>query len=347
MLSLSFTQQSLSEWQKIAIEKLTLPRLASWERSLWQFVADWYSPATTIELHTSGSTGAPKTIMVNKEMMRLSAQKTLDFFKLKPGDTALLCLSIDYIAGKMMVVRAIEGGLRLLAVEPNSEPLNNISQEIDFAAMVPMQVFEVMKTDKPLNRVKTLLIGGGAVSSKLQAALQSVECTCYESYGMTETVSHIALRKINGKNRQDFFIPMKGIEVSVDKRDCLTISEPGFLSQTLHSNDIVELLPDHRFRIRGRIDNVINSGGIKIQPEEIEAQIASFFTHPYAVTSLPDERLGERLVLVAEELVSPEQLDVINALLPTYHRIHAVYYLADLSKTPNGKLDRKGIRATL
>lgn len=342
--SFQFHKQTPQEWITQAHEKLAASETLDWKKPLWQFIADWYSDSSSIIVHTSGSTGKPKAIELSKDMMRVSARKTLQALDLKPNDTALLCLSANYIAGKMMLVRAILGDLQLYALEPSSQPLNDFPETIDFAAMVPMQVFEQLKVKDSLNSVKKLLIGGGAVSDDLSSQLQTCTCAAYESYGMTETVSHIALRRINGFEAQTGFSCMPAVSVALDERGCLQITAPDLLPTPLQTNDFAEILSSGEFRILGRIDNVINSGGIKIQPEEIERQIASFFTKSYAVSSIPDEKLGEKLVLVSEEPISPELLQTINQSLPAYHKMHQAIQMSLLPLTGNGKLDRVGLK---
>lgn len=342
-----FHKQTPQEWISQAHDKLAASETLDWEKPLWQFIADWYSDSPTIIAHTSGSTGKPKALELSKEMMRVSALKTIQALALKPNDTALLCLSANYIAGKMMLVRAILGNLQLYVVEASSLPLQDFPHPIDFSAMVPMQVFEQLKQTDALNQISKLLIGGGAVSPTMQLALQDTTCACYESYGMTETVSHIALRRINGAEPQIAFVAMPNVSLALDERACLQINAPDLLSAPLQTNDIAELYSAMEFRILGRIDNVINSGGIKIQPEEIERQIATFFTKPFAVSSIPDEKLGERIVLVAEETISPELLQTINQILPAYHKLHQVIHLPSLPLGGNGKLDRVGLKKSL
>ncbi len=341
---LEFHKHNPQYWLDFSKEKLSQAELSTWERAAFQFLSDWFSDTTHITVQTSGSTGKPKQLQVSKEMMRVSAQKTLNYLQLKPQDTALLCLSADYIAGKMMLVRSIIGQLTIYIQEPSSSPLKDFPYSVDFSAMVPMQVFEQLKVKDSLNRVSKLLIGGGAVSAQMQEALQAVNTACYESYGMTETVSHIALRKINGCEAQTGFSCMEKVSVSLDERECLKITSPDLLAEPLQTNDCAEIFPNGEFRILGRIDNVINSGGIKIQPEEIEHKIAPFFTKPFAVSSIPDEKLGEKLILVAEEFISPEQLQTINQSLPAYHKLHHFFQLEKMPLTGNGKLDRISIQ---
>ncbi|MDR3704982.1 MAG: AMP-binding protein [Paludibacteraceae bacterium] len=348
MQPLIFSQHTDSEWLSISIEKLSRPALPEWEKALWRFILEWYSPRPFIAVYTSGSTGKPKELQVSKEMMRVSAGKTLRFFNLKPSDSALLCLSASYIAGKMMIVRAIVGGLHLYVTEPSSMPLKDFHQQVTFTAMVPMQVFEQLKEPTSFNGIEKLLVGGGAVSSKLSDGLQTCSCAAYESYGMTETVSHVALRCINGEGARQTFVPMTQVSVLLDDRQCLVINAPDLLSEPIITNDRAKLYPDGSFRIVGRIDNVINSGGIKIQPEEVEQQIASFFHLAFAISSVPDSKMGEKLVLVVEEELSDEQVSKVNKLLhESYHRVHLYVTLHHFPQTGSHKLDRPALKRFL
>lgn len=347
MQPIHFSQHTDAEWLSVANEKLAQPGLPDWEEAFWSFVAEWYSPAASVVVHTSGSTGKPKALRVGKEMMRASAQKTLRFFNLQPHDVALLCLSAHYIAGKMMIVRAILGQLSLYVVEPSALPLQGMEGGVAFAAMVPMQVFEQLKISGSLNSVQKLLIGGGAVSASLAEGLQACTCEAYESYGMTETVSHVALRRINGAARQDAFVPMPQVNIGVDGRGCVVIDAPGLLAEPLTTNDRAELLPNGGFRLWGRMDNVINSGGIKIQPEVVEQQIASCFDVPFAISSVPDAKLGEKLVLVAEGCLTEYSVRTANILLHPYQRVHLYVAVAGLPRTASQKLDRPALRRFL
>ena len=344
MLSFIFSEHTSQEWFTISNEKLFQTGLADWEKSLWRFIADWYSDSPFVTLRTSGSTGTPKLIEVSKEMMCVSARKTLQFLNIKPNNTALLCLSADYIAGKMMIVRSILGNLRLFAVAPSGKPLMDFSRFVDFSAMVPMQVFQQLKEVDSLNRIGKLLVGGGAVSSQLSESLQVCSCMAYESYGMTETVSHIALRRINGNERQEGFVPMNNVSVSLDERGCLLIDAPDLLTKSLQTNDSAEILPSGEFRILGRIDNVINSGGIKIQPEEIERQITPFFTRNFVISCVTDDKLGEKLVLVSEESLNPEQIQLINSNLNPYQHIRSYLQLSPFPQTTTHKIDRPAVK---
>ncbi len=338
------------EWLTEISFQLKKVNLPDWEKAIYLFLQEWFSPTNCVEVCTSGSTGEPKTLLVSKKMMESSAFKTIQFLQLKPEDTALLCLSANYIAGKMMIVRAIVGKLCLYAVEPTSTPLRHCESPVsfNFSAMVPAQVFEEINDNCSLNNIKKLLVGGGAVSADLESKLQSLSCICYETYGMTETVSHIALRQLNRDNKQAFFSPMENISVSTDERGCVVISAPDLLENPVYTNDLAIITTNGEFRITGRIDNIINCGGIKIQPEEIEQKIASFFTKPFLISSIQHAKWGESLVLVSEENKNDDILQKVNELLPSTQQIHFYAYLTEIPKTLSSqKIDRKKARTQI
>ncbi len=283
--------------------------------TLQEFLAEWNDADETLLVHTSGSTGKPKPMRVEKKRMLNSARITCDFLGLKSGDTALLCMSLDYIAGKMMVVRSIERNLRLISVKPSGHPLKDVShdQEITFAAMVPMQVFNTLQVKEErerLCRIKHLIIGGGAIDETLEKELKALpgDIAIWSTYGMTETLSHIALRRINGGEASDWYTPFDSVRVSQNEEGCLVIDAPLVCAQPLVTNDIVEIQPyiynkveKVRFRIKGRKDNVICSGGIKIQIEEVEALLRPCLDKPFMLAKKKDEKFGEIAVLLTED----------------------------------------------
>ena len=293
--------------------------------TLEEFLDTWHSPSETLLVHTSGSTGTPKPMLVEKRRMLNSAKITCDFLGLKPGDAALLCMSLDYIAGKMMVVRSIERSLKLISVKPSGHPLSAESlknandaawkQGITFAAMVPMQVYNTLQVPEErerLTHIKHLIIGGGAIDSALEAELRSLsgDIAIWSTYGMTETLSHIALRRINGKEASEWYQPFDSVKVSQTEEGCLVIDAPLVCKQPLVTNDIVEIQPyiynkvraeGVRFRIKGRKDNVICSGGIKIQIEEVENLLKPHLQKPFMLAKKKDEKFGEIAVLLTED----------------------------------------------
>ena len=291
--------------------------------TLEDFLSEWNNDSDRVLVHTSGSTGKPKPMMVEKKRMLNSARITCDFLGLKPGDSALLCMSLDYIAGKMVVVRSIERHLHLISVSPSGHPLKDIdlkdangkdvNGEITFAAMVPMQVYNTLQVPEErerLTHIRHLIIGGGAIDASLEKELRSLpgNIAIWSTYGMTETLSHIALRRINGDEASEWYQPFDSVKISQTDEGCLVIDAPLVCAETLVTNDIVEIEPyiynkveKLRFRIKGRKDNVICSGGIKIQIEEVEALLKPHLEKPFMLAKKKDEKFGEIAVLLTED----------------------------------------------
>ena len=303
--------------------------------TLEDFLSEWNNDSDRVLVHTSGSTGKPKPMMVEKKRMLNSAHISCDFLGLKPGDSALLCMSLDYIAGKMVVVRSIERHLHLISVSPSGHPLKDINLkdangkdvngEITFAAMVPMQVYNTLQVPEERERlmhIRHLIIGGGAIDASLEKELRSLpgNIAIWSTYGMTETLSHIALRRINGAEASEWYQPFDSVKISQTDEGCLVIDAPLVCAETLVTNDIVEIEPyiynkvekhdkeeKHdkveklRFRIKGRKDNVICSGGIKIQIEEVEALLKPHLEKPFMIAKKKDEKFGEIAVLLTED----------------------------------------------
>ena len=291
--------------------------------TLEDFFSEWNNDSDRVLVHTSGSTGKPKPMMVEKKRMLNSARITCDFLGLKPGDSALLCMSLDYIAGKMVVVRSIERHLHLISVSPSGHPLKDIdlkdvngkdvNGEITFAAMVPMQVYNTLQVPEErerLTHIRHLIIGGGAIDASLEKELQALpgNIAIWSTYGMTETLSHIALRRINGAEASEWYQPFDSVKISQTDEGCLVIDAPQVCAETLVTNDIVEIesyiynkVEKLRFRIKGRKDNVICSGGIKIQIEEVEALLKPHLEKPFMIAKKKDEKFGEIAVLLTED----------------------------------------------
>ena len=281
--------------------------------TLEDFLSEWNNDSDRVLVHTSGSTGKPKPMMVEKKRMLNSARITCDFLGLKPGDSALLCMSLDYIAGKMVVVRSIERHLHLISVPPSGHPLKDVDEEITFAAMVPMQVYNTLQVPEErerLTHIRHLIIGGGAIDAALEQELQSLpgDIAIWSTYGMTETLSHIALRRINGDEASEWYQPFDSVHISQTEEGCLVIDAPQVCAETLVTNDIVEIEPyiynkveKLRFRIKGRKDNVICSGGIKIQIEEVETLLKPHLEKPFMLAKKKDGKFGEIAVLLSED----------------------------------------------
>ena len=329
------------------------PGLAPWLKELFDFIALFMdSPAGPVIQRSSGSTGDPKTFSLSREAMVLSAQRTLQFFDLKRGERALLALPVHYIAGKMMVVRALLGGLDLLPVEPSSRPLQKVHASIDFAAMVPLQIEESLNHGDPLERISKLLIGGGELHPDTREAISSLPATeVYESFGMTETYTHFALKRISGPNPDSTFKLLEGVRAGLDPRGCLEVEIPGITSGSLLTNDLVEINPrGDGFTWLGRFDNVINSGGIKIIPELLETQIGDLIGHECLVLPEADRKLGSRLVLLVEFAGDPpvnKWLELLRNRLSNYELPRRILAVESLPRNRSMKPDRTSARELL
>lgn len=312
--------------------------------TLEEFLAEWHNDSPFVRVKTSGSTGAPKPMMVEKRRMLNSARITCDFLGLREGDTALLCMSLDYIAGKMMVVRSIERNLKLLSVPPSGHPLATVNapSPLDFAAMVPMQVYNTLQVPEErarLMQVRHLIIGGGAIDEAMEAELRTFPHAVWSTYGMTETLSHIALRRLNGPAASEWYMPFPSVSISQTPDGCLVIDAPEVCPEPLVTNDIVEIFSS-RFRIFGRKDNVICSGGIKIQIEEVERRLRPHLHVPYLLSKRQDGKFGEMAVLLTEGSVEEARL-ICERILPKYHQPKAYLHVARIPLTETGKPARQ------
>ncbi len=320
------------------------------------FLEEWYDDNDCVLVHTSGSTGVPKPMWIEKRRMLASARVTCDFLQLRAGHRALLCLPLQFIAGKMMVVRALERQLCLLVVEPDGHPLasidcDNSENAIDFAAMVAMQVYNSLQVAEERRRLKSirhLIIGGSAIDDGLAAELRDFPNAVWSTYGMTETLSHIALRRLNGEEASEWYTPLADVSVSLNEEHCLVIHAPQVCDKTMVTNDIAELESDgRRFRIIGRKDNVICSGGIKLQIEDIEKTLKSHMPVPFMVTKKKDVKYGEIVVLVYHNSDNGnghlgEVIEQIcQSHLPKYWQPRRFLAVESLPVTANGKPARR------
>ncbi|MEA1981679.1 MAG: AMP-binding protein [candidate division Zixibacteria bacterium] len=337
------------ELKKFCNSELKKDNISDWEISLYNFILEWIGDDNSIKVKTSGSTGKPKIIKLEKEKMVGSAIMTGKFLKLKEGDKALLCLSTKFIAGKMMVVRAFTLSLDLITVEPAGNPLQKIDSKFDFAAMIPAQVFNVfLEKDgtKKLNNIKNLIIGGGPVHQNLEQKISLLKNKTHLTYGMTETITHIAMRKLNDANKEKSFKCLPEIKIGIDNRDCLVIKAPALFAGELKTNDVAEISGKNKFIITGRYDNVINSGGIKIFPEDIERKIEKLISEKFFISSLPDTKFGEKIILLIEG--KAKNKTEINKLFNSLKKIlkphevpKEIYFVDEFLFTANGKLDRR------
>jgi len=314
------------------------------ETKVLSFINEWFSESKTVKIQSSGSTGIPKTFFIEKSKMLNSAEMTCDFLGLKEGNLALLCLPIEYISGKMMVVRSISRKLKLKIAPTSLNPLENINEEIDFCALTPLQVENSL--DK-IHLIKNLIIGGASVSETLKQKISQTltssnsQTKIFETYGMSETLSHIALKQIF-PNPEEWFTVFEGVEISLDVRGCLKIFAPILNSEILQTNDLVEINAKKQFRFLGRIDNVINSGGAKIFPEELEKLVKKEIPNEVIFLGIKDEELGQKLILIIEG----QESDAINQKLSTinykksFHKPKEIIFVKQIPRTPNGKVNR-------
>jgi len=304
-----------------------------YERAIGEFFLDWFDNKEYIEMTTSGTTGLPKLVRLEKQAMIQSALATGDFFGLEPGDKALLCLPTQFIAGKMMLVRSLILGLDIDVVSPSTEPLLYNNKQYDFVAMVPLQV---QNSIGKLGNIKKLIIGGAKIDSALEEKLLPLKTEIYETYGMTETITHIAAKRVGEKA----FLILPNVTISKDDRGCLVIHVSSISDEPIVTNDLVELISDNQFVFLGRIDNVINSGGVKLIPEQIEAKLIGKITNRFFVTGVPDSALGEKLILVIEgekQEFAPDFFDVLGK----YEKPKEIVFVPKFKENENGKLLRK------
>ena len=339
-----------------------VPRsLSENERATLDFCHQWLSGEPDFVVNTSGSTGIPKPIRLTREQMTASAQRTGATLNLRAGQQALVCLPTRYIAGRMMLVRGFVLGLAMTVVEPASDPLATVAPDahFDFTALIPLQL-QTLLAGPPhyhaiLNRMQAILIGGGPVSPALMAQLQTISAPIYHTYGMTETVSHIALRQLNGPQASTAFRPLLGVQLGIDERNCLNICADVTQDQVVQTNDLVDLRADGSFIWLGRWDNVINSGGVKVQVEKVENALEQVLhaldpkglgERRFFVGPLPDARLGETVTVVLEgtPLPTPQEEAIrqrLGQVLDRYEIPRRFCYLPHLAETPTGKIDRK------
>jgi len=304
------------------------------EKPVGDFLLDWFDVKSYIEMQTSGSTGTPKIVRVDKQAMVNSALATGNFFDIHPGSSALQCLPVQYVAGKMMLIRSIILGLDLEFVAPSSHPMLHLDGKFDFVAMVPMQAQNSLKE---LQNVKKLIVGGAKISASLEQELLKLPTEVYETYGMTETITHIAAKRVGEKE----FTVLPHVTISYDDRNCLVIHAPHIIAEdSVITNDLVELKNENQFVFLGRIDNVINSGGVKIMPEQVERKLEGAIQHRFFIASKEDKELGEKVILVIEGEEIPIDHSVFD-VLDKYERPKEILFVSKFKETENGKVLRK------
>lgn len=336
------------------IKQGTLPNFDASEYAPVQFCRDWINGKEEFVLSTSGSTGSPKKIFATRQQLKASAQLTASYLNLKKEYTSLVCLDTRYIAGIMMLVRSMETGMNMYVVEPTANPFEKIPKNvsIDFAALVPYQLEAILQSEhkRRLNALKIVIIGGAPVSDNLRKSLAELDCSFYSTYGMTETLSHIALQKLNGTDVQNFFQVLPGISLRTDERGCLVIHAPHINPEPIITNDLVELLAADKFRWLGRVDNVINSGGVKVIPEKIESMIEPMMSslglsNRFFIGGLPDAALGQKVILLleGEKLSSSQEENLRQQLkvsLSRYEIPKSIHYIPIFIQTDTGKINK-------
>ena len=334
------------------ILSLDSSNLPPYERKSIDFCREWVTGKSSFVITTSGSTGAPKTIELKREEMIASANKTIAALDLQEGMMSMVCLDTNFVAGKMMLVRSMVAGMKMIIMEPSSNPLEGFSEEvkINFAAFVPYQLATMLSSPQRsmVNAIDKIIIGGSSIGTELMNDIQNLNAQCYATFGMTETLTHIALQKLNGPDRQDFFEALAGVDISVDDRRCLII-KADYLDKPIVTNDIVELMDAQKFRWLGRWDNVINSGGIKVMPEKIEGAVghcmlSQQLTNKFFVAGLPHKALGSQVVLVIEGMITSdaekELMKSLNQSLHKYEIPKEVLYANAFTYTATQKIDR-------
>lgn len=345
-LSCSLLYQGI--WYSRELVEQGLPQSSGIEDDLFRFLEDWFSPSPFLTVHTSGSTGIPKELTIKKQQMMNSAQNTCSFLHLQRLDRALLCMPLRYIAGKMVVVRALVCQMELLLSEPSGHPMSPIHKNIDFVALIPLQVFNSLQNPDErelLMQVKNLIIGGGSIDKEMERELKSFPNPIYSSYGMTETLSHIALRLLNGSSPSGHYTPFPNVRLSLSNNQTLIIDAPDVCDNRLYTNDVVELYEDKSFIVIGRKDNIINSGGIKIQIESVESLLHPYVSGKFAITAVPDAKFGEIVVMLIEGNESLNELKGrIEESLPKYQRPKSIYRVESIPLTETGKISRAECR---
>jgi o-succinylbenzoate---CoA ligase len=341
------------------IKKNNFSGVSDYEKTTLSFCSEWLNGKKTFLIYTSGSTGEPKPIEISRKQMTTSAAMTAAALNLKAGYKSLICLNTEFIAGKMMLVRGFESGMEMTIIPPSSNPLKEFPEEtiFDFAAFVPLQIENIIRETPEkriiLERMKAIIIGGVNINPSLEVALQKISAPVYHTFGMTETVSHIALKRLNGNERSEYFKTLNEVKISQDERACLIIESP-LSDHPLITNDIVEIIDQSHFKWIGRIDNIINSGGIKIQAEKVEAALQKILhqlnlTIRYFVCGIPHIEFGEIVAVVYEgEELEKEKIEEIKnnlkAIISKYELPKLFLAIGKFPETPTGKIDRKTIR---
>ncbi len=324
---------------------------SDFERATLKFCKDWVNGQQEFAIQTSGSTGTPKSIVLLRSQMEANAKQTIEALQLKAGETSLVCLDTNYVAGKMMLVRSLIVGMNVIAVEPSANPFNKLEEQpVDFVALVPYQLEEIIEhSSEKLNQVRCAIVGGAAIGYSLNEKIKKSRCSIYATYGMTETISHIALQRLNGKRTQHYFKAFETIDLRLDDRGCLCVKAK-YLDEEIITNDLAELIDGKQFKCLGRIDNVINSGGIKVIPEKVESALERILNsfqiiNRFFITGIPDEKLGSKVIVVFEGLpfnkeIKEEILFEASQKISKYELPKEFLFIPKFRETATGKINR-------
>lgn len=323
-------------------------------RQAYDFMISWLSGTEKFVLHTSGSTGIPKEIIIGRKQLQSSALMTGAALRLGKETRALVCLNVNYIAGIMMLVRGMELEWELSITAPSSNPLAAFENpDFDFVAMVPLQLSTSLsdqETKSKAGHLGKILLGGAPVPVSLQRQIDDLNVPVFQSYGMTETVSHIALKKLNLPEVEKDYTVLPGISFGVDDRGCIFIKGAVTNEEKVQTNDLVEITSETTFKWLGRADNVINSGGVKVVLDKIDEVIAEIFYdlryfNPFFCWYEEDGKLGQKLILFIEEngnnLAVPTILKEIRNKVSAYETPKHVYFVEKFIKTPTDKIDKR------
>ncbi len=321
-----------------------------WQKYIWEFVAQLCNPAIqSISIFTSGSTGVSRQIVHTKQAIFNSAQMTCNALGLEQGNAALLSLPANKVGGMMMIARSFISKMNLCCIKPTSNPFNEIRSDlkIDFVAFTPMQFYAVMNdvdAFKKASGISKIILGGQEVDSKLAQRIRDMQNEVYLTFGMTETISHIALKRLNGKSPDNYFTLLPDVKISIDERSCMIVDAPKLGCNHLATNDIISIVAGNKFEWLGRWDNVINSGGVKIYPEEIEHLLQPYISNPFFIAGLPDNKLGQKVVMIieAEKISDAQNTEFLNAFayLEKIKRPKEIWFAKTFVRTENGKIKR-------
>lgn len=320
-----------------------------YEELVGNFLLDWFNDNyEQMKLRTSGSTGEVKEIFVPRDKMKNSAIATSKRFKLPAKTKALCCIPSNYVAGRMMLIRAMVLGWHLDLVEPKANALKQVEKEYDFAALTPHQLNHSL--DK-IHLIKKVIVGGAPISASLLKKIQDIPTKVFETYGMTETVTHIATRRLNSSTKTKLK-PLKALDnvsFTITDENCLVVTAPKITDEPVVTRDVVELVDDIRFYWKGRLDNIINSGGIKIHPEQVEKKLQLHINQPFFIAGIPDDSLGEKVVIFVQSKNEADKQKIQQTIkgveaLGKFEVPKEIILVDEFKKTRTGKIHRSATK---